>query len=145
MALLAVSLHGQVGIDVEEPNRHIETDSIVTQFFAPTEQMVYSALPASERAVAFLRCWTRKEAYIKARGEGMGIALDSFSVSLGPQAFLTPVSPDEVWQITDLNLADGYVGALVYEGGPQTVQVGEAVTAQSLYSSQVVRVNSLSR
>ena len=138
MALLAVSLRRQVGIDVEEPGRHIETDAIVKQFFAPTEQLAYSALPVSERELAFLRCWTRKEAYIKARGEGMGIALDSFAVSLGPQAFLTPVAPDEAWQITDLNLADAYVGALVYEGGPQTVHVCEAVTAQSLYSSQVV-------
>jgi 4'-phosphopantetheinyl transferase len=80
------------------------------------------ALPTEMRRHAFFRCWTRKEAYIKSRGEGLSLSLDQFDLSLSPgepDAVLdTRRDSSEVsrWSLQELTPAPGYVAALVVEG-----------------------------
>jgi 4'-phosphopantetheinyl transferase len=119
--LLALSRGREVGIDIEQfiPAR---TDSAIAEnYFSPAEVARLHALPAELRPRAFFNCWTRKEAYIKARGMGLAIPLDSFDVSLAPDepaALLrTPVSAGpETWQLRHVELGPEYIGALVASG-----------------------------
>ena len=73
------------------------------------------SLPADLQTEAFFRCWTRKEAYVKARGSGLSLPLDGFDVTLGPgepAAFLRGV---DGWSIEAVETVPGYVAALVAE------------------------------
>jgi 4'-phosphopantetheinyl transferase len=86
------------------------------------EQSALRALPADQRLTAFFACWKRKEAYIKARGEGLSLPLDQFDVSLTPDApaELLAVASDARartrWALQSLDPGPGYVAALAIEG-----------------------------
>ncbi len=116
MGLLAVAFQRQVGVDVERLDRAVDYANIARRFFAPVEVAEFFALPLADRPLAFCTGWTRKEAYIKARGMGLSISLDSFAVNLAPgqPPRLTP--PDPGWSIHALDPGDGFVAALVVEG-----------------------------
>lgn len=86
LALFAFTIGHDLGIDVEQIRPDRSTRDIAERFFAPREVDALFALPDEQHTEAFFRCWTRKEAYIKAKGEGMAIPLDSFAVSLAPEA-----------------------------------------------------------
>ena len=77
-AMLAVSAEQEVGIDIERIDPSFVQEQIPERFFSPREVAQLRSLPPSEQTGAFFRCWTRKEAYIKARGLGLALALDSF-------------------------------------------------------------------
>jgi 4'-phosphopantetheinyl transferase len=118
LGMLAVARGGELGVDVEQV-RDREVDlGIARRFFSPQEVAALEGLPAALQNVAFYTCWTRKEAYIKARGEGLSIPLDQFSVSLAPGRPPALVShetdPEETrrWDLYNLNLGPGYAGAL---------------------------------
>ena len=91
-------------------------------FFLPREVTVLRALPTPLQATAFFACWTRKEAYIKAKGEGLSLPLDQFAVSLAPgepAALLhTAWDPQEAacWALQDLAPAPGYRAAVAVAG-----------------------------
>ncbi len=122
MALCAVALGREVGIDIEQVRADLAIVEIAERFFSPREVATLLLLPALEQRPAFFRCWTRKEAYIKARGEGLSIPLDGFDVSLAPgePAALLGVRPDPVdsirWSLEDLDAAPGFAAALAVEG-----------------------------
>jgi 4'-phosphopantetheinyl transferase len=107
---------------VEAIRPDFATDEVARRFFAPAEVAALEALPPGERVEAFFACWTRKEAYIKARGTGIALGLDRFEVSLapnGPAALL--VTRDEPaaaerWRLVALAPGEGYAGALVTDG-----------------------------
>lgn len=75
----------EVGVDLQRIRMGMDVDSMARAVFAPGEKRSLEALPADQRVVAFFRYWTRKEAYIKARGLGLSLPLDSFEVSLEPE------------------------------------------------------------
>jgi 4'-phosphopantetheinyl transferase len=122
VALYAIARGREVGIDVEFVRPEVETDQIADRFFSSTEIASLRALPRNSRKNAFFLCWTRKEAYIKARGEGLSLPLDRFDVSLipGDSAALlrTRPDPDEAgrWSLRELPLTSGYAAALAVEG-----------------------------
>ncbi len=115
-AMLAVALDREVGVDIECIKPQRSTDSIAERFFAPAEVRDLLATPEDRRVAAFFACWSRKEAYIKARGLGLGIPLDSFQVSLGENAELLAAEDRDRWSMYALKAPDGYAAALVAEG-----------------------------
>ena len=122
LALCAIALGQEVGIDVEAVRADRAGDDIARRFFAPAEVSALAALPAAARVEAFFTCWTRKEAYVKARGAGLALGLDRFEVSLAPGAaaalLATHDEPAEAarWQLGALDPGPGYAAALVVEG-----------------------------
>lgn len=121
-ALLAVAAGCEVGVDIERIRPEFAAESIPEQFFSPAEVIELRALPRDTQALGFFLAWTRKEAYIKARGQGLSLPLDSFDVALSPArpaALLAtrPTAEDaQRWSLHSLEPAPGYVGALVVEG-----------------------------
>lgn len=119
VALYAFAAAGELGVDVELDDADFATDRIAERFFSPAEVSALRSLPPAAQPRAFLRCWTRKEAFVKARGDGLSLALDSFDVTLAPDepaALLRTAwsrrEPRE-WQIEDLSdPGGGYVAAL---------------------------------
>jgi 4'-phosphopantetheinyl transferase len=124
LALLAFARGREIGIDLELERPVPERDEIAARFFSEWEALELKRLPAGERPAAFFRCWTRKEAFIKATGDGLSRALDSFDVTLGPldAARLLRVedAPEEVqrWWLQGLEPAPGFAAALAVEGRP---------------------------
>ncbi len=116
IGLLAVTDGQEAGIDVEGTHRQVDSPGIVRRFFAPAEVDALFALPEAQRSRAFFDCWTRKEAYIKARGLGLSIPLDSFEVGLAPGQPPTLRAPDPGWQIYAIDPGPGFTAALVVEG-----------------------------
>jgi 4'-phosphopantetheinyl transferase len=122
VALYAITRGRAIGIDLEFIREDLEVEQVAGRFFSQPEIQTLRALPAGLRKYAFFLCWTRKEAYIKARGEGLSLPLDQFDVSLipGEPAVLlrTPADPDEAlrWSLRELNIVPGYVSALAVEG-----------------------------
>lgn len=122
VALVAVALGREVGIDVERIKNDVQTANISRRFFSRFEVDSILALPVESQTAAFFACWTRKEAYIKARGEGLSIPLNKFSVSISleERPILVDTDRDKSelsrWTFRHLTPAPGYFGALVVEG-----------------------------
>ncbi len=122
LALFAFARGRDLGIDLEWVRADVAEEQIAERFFSACEVAALRALPAVEQADAFFNCWTRKEAYIKARGEGLSLPLDQFDVSLAPgepaALLCTRVEADEVsrWSMTELAPGAGFKAALVVEG-----------------------------
>jgi len=122
LAVYAVSSAREVGVDVEAIRPAVLDAGIPEQFFSRAEVEKLRALPAGDQVEAFFLCWTRKEAYIKARGAGLGIPLDSFTVSLTPGEPATLTSVDSSrWMLRSFQPAPGYAGALVAEGRSERI------------------------
>jgi 4'-phosphopantetheinyl transferase len=122
VALFAAALGREVGVDVERVSARVECEEIAGRFFSPREVAALRALPAALREAAFFNCWTRKEAYIKARGEGLTLPLDGFDVSLAPgepaALLANRLDPAEVsrWSLRELAPWPGFAAALAAEG-----------------------------
>lgn len=140
LAVFAFAGGCEVGVDVEQVHGVSDRDTIVEKYFSPAEQEEFQQVEANEREQAFFNAWTRKEAYVKARGKGLSIPLNSFSVSLRPGA--APVldvpgrSSEVQWQLEVLQPAPGYAGALVYSGIRRRVTVLETVDFDLLWKSE---------
>jgi 4'-phosphopantetheinyl transferase len=122
LALIALTRSREIGVDLEQIRPEIALENIARRFFSQAEVATLFALPPRERGEAFFACWTRKEAYIKAKGGGLTIPLDQFDVSLGrgkPAAILsTRWDPTEAcrWSLRDLYPGPGYAAAVAVEG-----------------------------
>lgn len=117
VALLAFAIARQVGVDVELVRPDFAGEGIAERYFSPQEVTELRNLPASLRDESFFLCWTRKEAYIKARGEGLHVPLDSFHVSLTPgKPEILQAADSSRWSLRSLRPAPRYAGALVGEG-----------------------------
>jgi 4'-phosphopantetheinyl transferase len=117
IALFGFTQCGELGVDLERIRLDFDYLAIGRRFFSPAEQARLAALPIERRPEAFFACWTRKEAYVKARGEGLSIPLEAFDVSLEPgqAAGLLAVrgrpEDPERWVLHSLEPAPGYAGA----------------------------------
>ena len=121
-AAFAFSRGRELGVDLEYVKEDFEAELIASRFFSRAEVLALRAVPAELRNQAFFNCWTRKEAYIKARGEGLSMPLDEFDVSLRPgepAALLNNYREErevERWSIKAIPAPADYIGALVVEG-----------------------------
>ncbi len=122
LALYAFAYNRQVGIDVEYKRADVNYEALAKVSFSPNEQASLHSLPYDLKQEAFFNCWTRKEAYIKARGKGFSIPTDIFDVSFlpGEPAALLQNREDrrEItrWSLQELEPGTGYAGALAVEG-----------------------------
>ena len=121
--LIAVALTNEVGVDIEEIHTIDNLDTISRRYFSSQEFQTIKTLPPQEQVNAFFTCWTRKEAFLKACGDGFSIPLDSFSVSFGPEGseplLLSNTSAKALptgWFIIPLSPVQGYTGALAVQG-----------------------------
>jgi 4'-phosphopantetheinyl transferase len=122
MALLAVARNRDVGVDIELCRADFATDEVAQRFFSRSELKQLASIAQEQKTEAFFNCWTRKEAYIKARGEGLSFPLDQFDVSFAPDARPAllgnrrDATEASRWSFEELSPADGYAAALTVEG-----------------------------
>lgn len=126
LALCAVAAGGRLGVDIETVRAVPDAESLVSRFLARGEAEEFFQLPVIAREHAFLRAWTRKEAFMKATGEGMRRALDSFDVAIGPSAarLLRVDSGEDVcdWWMQALDAWPGYVATVAHDRRIESVR-----------------------
>ena len=116
-AIIALTLDDAVGVDVERLRPVQDCLGLAERFFSGPERARLESLPEELRNEAFLNCWTRKEAFIKAIGEGLSHPLDTFEVTLVPGKPARLVSaagltdPEQYWSLVNLLPAPGFIGA----------------------------------
>ncbi len=122
LAVYAVTRAHAVGVDVEHVRPITDRDQIAQRFFAAREVAALRALPPERQLAGFFACWTRKEAYIKARGEGLALPLSQFAVAVDPDASaaLLWVGDDPLeaarWSLGTFAPEEGYAASLAVRG-----------------------------
>ena len=113
LALIAIALDADVGVDLEciEERRESNYADVARSFFSASEVDALSRVPSDLYVKAFFGCWTMKEAYVKACGEGLSMPLTSFSVPIMTDPASVPVRCGS-WSLLAFQPAPGYVGAL---------------------------------
>ncbi|HEX6497365.1 MAG TPA: 4'-phosphopantetheinyl transferase superfamily protein [Acidobacteriaceae bacterium] len=114
LALFAFAREIDLGIDVENIRASDDLDAVAEQNFAPAERDALLVTPQEERLAAFYRCWTRKEALLKAEGSGLFRALDTFTVSLLAGEPARILAGPEGWDLRDIDVAPHAVAALAW-------------------------------
>jgi 4'-phosphopantetheinyl transferase len=143
LMLIAITHDTQIGIDVEMERILSDTDMtrIVCRRFSPEERHEYFALPAGDHMRAFYCGWTRKEAFLKAIGQGLAFGLDQVTVTLDPNqpaqllALHGRSLPASRWSLYPLAPRPGYIGALAASG------TGHRVVCWQLDSSAAARAS----
>jgi 4'-phosphopantetheinyl transferase len=119
-ALIAVGARGDIGVDIEAVRRLDDRDDLAFRMFSTEESSTLRALHEEHRDLAFFTCWTRKEAYVKAVGDGLALPLDRFTVTFvrGAAPRLTVHDTDGAakWLVHSLPPVEGYAAALVTDG-----------------------------
>jgi len=122
MALIAVGSEHRLGVDIETIRTNVDTSALAERFFSTRERAGLRALPDDLRVPGFFACWTRKEAFLKATGDGLSFPLVDFSVSTHPD--LDP-ELDEIkgdteagrqWSLRDVSAIGGFRAAIALEG-----------------------------
>lgn len=122
LGLLGISLGGRIGVDIERVDLERAGMDIAERFFSPEEIRALAAIPDERRTDAFFCCWVRKEAYLKARGDGLSLPLAGFTVtvdpSLDPALLRSDLGKEELsrWSLRDVPTVPGYAGAVAFEG-----------------------------
>jgi 4'-phosphopantetheinyl transferase len=126
LAVMAFSCEVEMGVDVEHVRRMPDMRQIAERFFSRGEAGELSSLPPEWQQEAFFRCWSRKEALLKATGDGLSAALDAFQVSLRPEeparVKQPPPGAGGPWCLHDLATEQGYASAIAYQGVPRELE-----------------------
>lgn len=126
LGLFAITLGRRVGIDLEPKSNAADWQAMANRFFPALESQYLFALPQAQRGHAFLSRWTQKEAYVKARGEGLSIPLDSFRI-LASRGGTVRVEDSHdstagmTWSLLEITPDEHHFGALAMEGDPAQV------------------------
>ncbi len=121
-ALIAVA-HGRVvGVDIEFVNNDFAFHDVANHFFTHREVAALTALPPVLQRRSFYKCWTSKEAFLKAKGVGLSGVLDEVEITYdaGNRVEIHAAVPG--WWLTEIDPCDGYEGALVVEGGAALIR-----------------------
>lgn len=119
----------RIGVDIEQARPIDDAEKIVQRFFSPAEVAEFRALPTDESTACFYRAWTRKEAFIKALGDGLSYPLQAFDVSIkaAEPARLLRVRSDphavEKWTLADVSREPDYIAALAVENRNVTINM----------------------
>ena len=121
MALIAVGVQDSLGVDIERVRLDVNTAELSERFFSARERENLRPIPEKLRVAAFYAVWTRKEAFLKATGEGLGFPLSHFSVSVHPEVEprIEEIGGDtntaKRWSLLDVLAADGFRSAVAIE------------------------------
>lgn len=141
LAVLALSRIGELGVDLEYTAKKIDFMPIAAHFFAEKEYETLQQLPEKQRNLAFYLCWTRKEAFIKAVGEGLSFPLKKFEVSLIPDEPAEVIathweeSERKHWSVFSFDPEPDYVGALASRFPHQEIKTFGSAEAYPLIRS----------
>jgi len=119
MAIIGFVYNYTIGVDVEKIKNDFDTSEIAANFFSQKEIEALQHIPKNEQYIAFYRCWTRKEAFVKAKGSGLSFPLDEFSVTLDKdlesELVETQWNPSEKyqWQLTSFKPSLDYIAATI--------------------------------
>lgn len=126
LAVVAVALGREIGIDIEKLRNGFSFNELAQRFFSPYEAALIRSLPDEPKMREFFRLWTRKEAYMKALGIGISLPHARLDLSLesdGEGLLLGGGVNSTLWRIEDFTPAPGYVGAVATEGEGFRVKV----------------------
>jgi len=133
LATYAFTLDCDLGVDIEQIHHLPDQLGLAREFFSPGEYLDLQATRRDQTDEAFFNCWVRKEAYIKAKGTGLQLALHGFRVSLRPgeSARLLEANDDDprAWSMHEFDPATGYAGAVVYRGRRRQLVTHPRLTA----------------
>jgi 4'-phosphopantetheinyl transferase len=141
LAVIAFGPGCEIGIDAEQIRPIPDMQQIADRFFCPEEASELLSLPETDREHAFYRCWTRKEAYLKAMGDGLAAALGNFRVTVQPNLparlvhIQNETSAAGAWTVQDIDVSAGYAAALVYRDQPRSVSLLRLADPAELISS----------
>jgi 4'-phosphopantetheinyl transferase len=133
LAVFAFTLDCEIGVDLEQIHSLRDAQSIADRFFCSEEAAEIMSLSPGERDRGFFRCWTRKEAYIKAIGDGLSAPLNNFRVRVQPDepAGFVHLGNDthaaKAWMLQDLCLDPGYAAALAYKDRERSLSIFQIV------------------
>jgi 4'-phosphopantetheinyl transferase len=122
MALLAVSRIGELGVDIEYAKPDFKFQEIAERFFTAKEVAAMRGLPTELQRQAFFKCWTSKEAFLKAKGIGLSGKLDEVEITLGAQDQVRIHANVPGWSLTELDRVETYESALVVAGAPLPIR-----------------------
>jgi len=126
LALIAVAKNQNIGIDIEKINRESNYQALMTRFFSKAEQAEFQTIQEATMARAFCACWTRKEAFIKAVGDGVSYGLNSFDVTVDPDKQTPEINlhklSEETWSAVNLPINDEYMACLVSDRANPSVR-----------------------
>ncbi len=129
LAVFALTRSGPIGVDVERVRPLEDAEDLVNRFFSPAESAAFHALAAEVKPAAFFNLWTRKEAWLKATGEGIAQSLNKVEVSFIPgepaRLLRLPAELGKVnsWSIVELTPAADYTAALALQGGTPDIRL----------------------
>ena len=138
MGLYAMTRNCDLGVDIEKVRPLQDMQQIADQFFCREETRELFSLPLAERELAFFHCWSRKEAYIKAVGDGLSMPLDKFRVTLtpgDPVEFVHLGNDRKVakeWTLHSFGAIPGYAAALAYNDAPRPLHSSPVMTATEI-------------
>lgn len=129
LALIALARDVPLGVDLEAVRPVPDLLDIASRYFTAAEADTIATVPPDERGLAFFLCWTRKEAFSKALGEGLSLALDRYRVACRPgdPARILEIDGSAAeaawWCVVDLQPAPGFVGAVVVRAAPRPLDL----------------------
>ncbi len=127
MALIAVNAQTALGVDIEKVRPEVNTAELSERFFSAPERAGLRSLPEAMRVAAFYACWARKEAFLKAIGEGLGFPLEEFSVSVHPEndpcieEIRGDTNAGQHWSLVDVDASPYFRSAVAVERAGATI------------------------
>lgn len=130
--ILTVASDREVGIDIEQLRNDTPFPDMARLAFSSCEQKELFALPVHQQRSTFYRCWTRKEAYLKACGRGFTLRSNSFDINLLQETPAVLISPDDLtkWTLEDVTVPEGYCAALAVKGLTPLIRYIQSVLSQ---------------
>jgi 4'-phosphopantetheinyl transferase len=116
LAMIAVASRREVGVDVEIIKQDFVFDDIAVRFFTAREVAALRALPSDVRCQGFFKCWTSKEAFLKAKGTGLSGELDEIEITIDEDGQVRIAASTPGWSLAEINPGEDYVAALAIQG-----------------------------
>lgn len=122
LALIGLLRGGELGVDLEAFRQLSDRDALVRRYFSDVENQFYFSLPQADREAGFYNCWTRKEAVVKALGQGLSYSLRAFDVTLAPQDSPSLLRLQQLaghesgWCLDAFRPGEGYAAAVAVQG-----------------------------